>query len=133
MQANKRRPYTGDIEEGIKPVCEVLNDIPGVSTLWSCEGHPERPTPPFVMFFCSHQIAARLDQCIQSARRSGQLKFCWWVRGNFDDTGLWRYSIESNDYRVKRPLMFGVFKNWQTDVMRTELSRLADIITTEFS
>ena len=26
------------IEPGILPVCEVLNAIPGIQTLWSCEG-----------------------------------------------------------------------------------------------
>lgn len=128
------RPYTGPIEEGVLPLCEALNDIDGVITLWSCEGHPERPSPPFVTFFCSYAIAAQLDKMLQRASRIGYLKRWWWVRGNFDDNGVWRYTIESNDRIVaKRQLRFGIFSNWKSADMRHELARMAIAIRTEFS
>ncbi len=125
--------YTGRIESGVLPLCEVLNAIDGISTLWSCEGHPERPTPPFVVFFCSETIAAKLDRDILLARRKGLLKFNWWVRGNFDTNNVWRYTIEPNDRAISRPLRFGFLPNWKTRDMRTELARMSEIIREAFS
>lgn len=38
MESNK---YRISIELGIAPICESLNQIPDVKTIWSREGHPK--------------------------------------------------------------------------------------------
>ena len=64
------------IEPGILPVCEVLNAIPGIQTLWSCEGHPERQSPPYVTFIAPQEIAFQVDQLLSPGRGNETLKYC---------------------------------------------------------
>lgn len=61
MKGEVKRPNSEKIETGIFTLCEALNEIDGVSTFWSCEGHPDRSAPPFVMSFCSHYTVTHLD------------------------------------------------------------------------
>ncbi|QXO09566.1 hypothetical protein pEaSNUABM11_00142 [Erwinia phage pEa_SNUABM_11] len=45
------------IDKNIAEHCALLNAVPGVATLWSCEGHkagsPTKPNKPYLIFACS--------------------------------------------------------------------------------
>jgi len=45
------------IDPGIAEHCKLLNGVPGIATLWSCEGHkassPAKPNKPYLVLACS--------------------------------------------------------------------------------
>ncbi len=45
------RDMDGPIEPAIKPLCDVLNAVPGVQTIASCQGHICPCSAPYVMFY----------------------------------------------------------------------------------
>lgn len=119
------------IEPDMRPLCNVLNSIPGVETQWSCEGHPTRVGgnfAPYVMFFADEATARCINALLQHSRRTGDLYFNWWVRGSFSDEGIWRYSIENNDVRLARGKLFRLIPRWNKSQMRVELARMSLII-----
>ena len=115
------------IEPGILPVCEVLNAIPGIQTLWSCEGHPERQSPPYVTFIGSQETAFQIDQLLSPRWGNGTLKYCWQVVANFRDDGSLQYTIEPNDQRLVRRHCLPI-RRWSKASMNQELLRLAELI-----
>ncbi|WP_210461786.1 hypothetical protein [Pantoea ananatis] len=128
------RDYINDsenafIEPGIRPLCDALNAIEGIVTLYSCEGHPRRPARPYVSFRASED-QARLVQL--ALTHNDRLIYHWWVTGNFNRWGVWMYCLEPNDVRIGRPLHFGVLPTWKRNVMDRELLHLAESITAIF-
>lgn len=125
------------IEEGIKPVCDVLNSIPGVKTLWSCEGHPDRPSRPYVSFQSSQAFAHKVHRLLGAVQETGtgranaKLKYNWWLVAHFNDAGELRYTIEPNDYRIQLQRRFFLFgSQWNKAEMNAELLRMADLLKT---
>ncbi len=55
MIGNETVPYE-DIDPEIRPLVRLLNDIPGISTRWSCAGH-DRPCEGYVSFEAASQDA----------------------------------------------------------------------------
>lgn len=116
------------IEPGVRPLCDALNTLPGVQTLWSCEGHPERPTRPYVTFLSSRETAFALHLALVSGAASAGLEFNWWLTAHFDDTGRMRFTIEPNDYRIPgKPWPFP--RRWNRQGIDRDLQRLADLVT----
>jgi len=117
------------IENGIRPVCDVLNSFNGVKTLWSCEGHPERPVPPYVSFESSQEFAFRVHCLLGSGNANGKLKYCWWITAHFNDHGRLTYKIGSNDFRILEERKFFWFRlQWSKAEMNTELLMLASLL-----
>lgn len=120
------------IEKGIKPVCDVLNSIPGVKTLWSCEGHPERPAAPYVTFMADTGFAYSVYKMLGRAAAHNELDYCWRLRADFIEGGELQYTIESNDVRVLGPrrswLNLFVVYHWSKSEMDRELLRLANLL-----
>lgn len=113
------------IEPGILPVCDALNSIKGITTLYSCEGHPWRPARPYVSFRCDEDKARKVNESVKTGR---ELTYVWWVTGNFTPDGEWIYCLEPNDIRVKRPLRFGILPAWNRQMMNDDLSKIANKI-----
>nr|BAO18874.1 hypothetical protein [Burkholderia sp. M701] len=84
------------IERGIRPVCDALNRIEGVRTLWSCEGHPFRLSRPYVVFEAPEPFALRVHRAIEAKHIEGSLNYCWWLTANFRDNGVLQWCIEPN-------------------------------------
>lgn len=84
------------IEPGIRPVCDALNHFEGVRTLWSCEGHPFRPSRPYVVFEAPETFALRVHQAIEAAQFGGRLHYCWMLSANFRTCGQLQWCIEPN-------------------------------------
>lgn len=84
------------IERGIGPVCDALNRIDGVRTLWSCEGHPCRPSRPYVVFEAPEPVALQVHRAIEATHVDGSLIYCWWLTANFRDNGVLQWCIEPN-------------------------------------
>ncbi len=127
------RPFPAikeSIEIGIKPVCDVLNSIEGVRTVWSCEGHPERPSRPYVTFLAPEATAYQVHRLLGAGRGDGTLQYCWWLIANFRDDGLLQYTIEPNDYRLRdnRHRWWSTYQ-WNKKAMDAELIRLAVLLT----
>lgn len=120
------------IEKGILPVCEVLNAIPGVSTVYSCEGHPRRPSPPYVSFKSGNEFALKVHKLLDTGSAGGKLKFLWMLTAAFDKDDEFMFTIESNDVRVLRePIkLFPFFSTarWDQNVMKRELLTLSDLL-----
>lgn len=120
------------IEPGIRPVCDALNAIPGVVTLWSCEGHPYRTTPPYVTFTAPQKTAFRIQQQLDHGIRNGQLQYCWWVVATFQDDGSLKFTIEPNDYRLRastpRLLLLFQIPAWSNSSMQRELQQMAALL-----
>lgn len=117
-----------DIEQGIRPVCDALNAIPGVSTKYSCEGHPVYLKRPYVVFAASQELAFRIDRSLGRGRGYNRsLKYCWWITALFQDDGTLSYCLEPNDVRVTGKYSWP-FPGWWRRSMNRELIRLARVI-----
>lgn len=117
------------IEAGILPVCDVLNALPGVYTLWSCEGHPEIQMRPYVTFIATQETAFKLDGLLRSSHQFG-LHYRWGVTANFRMDGSLQYTIGPNDYRLEARSSRWWWQGyqWNLRVMKRELKRLASAL-----
>ena len=64
------RDMDGPIEPAIKPLCDVLNAIPGVRTHASCQGHVYPCSAPYVMFYGPIEVAAALEKRLREDAHS---------------------------------------------------------------
>jgi len=132
MTYNKYKIDQPPIEKGILPVCEALNAIPGVSTIWSCEGHPERPTPPYVCFNADRQVAFKIHEMLGDGDAGKKLKYLWRLTATFDQNGGYEYTICSNDKRIlddsNRLMSFFSGKRWNQSDMEKELLKLSSLL-----
>lgn len=107
------------IEKGIQPVCDALNAISNVRTLWSCEGHPEIPLRPYVTFIAPQAVAFRVSQLINTGN---DLIYAWHVYATFRQDATLQYTIEPNDDRISYKSRWGRFgRNWSSTTMENEL------------
>lgn len=111
------------IEQGIRPVCDALNSVPGVRTLWSCEDHPHRPSRPYVVFEAPEGFARQIHCALGPGYGDGSLRYCWWLNGNFRDNGQLQWCIEPN-CRIARWKYLPVARR----LIDAELLRLAALI-----
>lgn len=105
--------YTGLIEAGVLPLCDVLNAVEGITTHFSCEGHPRSAMPPYVVFSASSLLAQRIEAAIREAHRRRILQYIWRVTGYFNEAGRWLYCIEPNDTRLIQKTWLGIFPRWR--------------------
>lgn len=84
------------IEPGIRPVCDALNRLDDVRTLWSCEGHPFRVSRPYVVFEAPEAVAFRLHKKIHPESVDASLEYCWWLTANFRPDGRLQWCLEPN-------------------------------------
>ena len=130
-------PYErNNVEPGVQKLCEVLNTIDNVRTLYSCEGHPELPTPPYVMFEAPTHVAFSIHKLLGHGRADGTLTFSWQIESHFNISmdGGWHYVISPNDIRfLKRPTgFFVVRKPWNSSTARADMDRISEILKYEF-
>ncbi len=123
---NKWPAYTAPIEPGVQPICDVLNQIPHVETLWSCHGHPERRSRPFVIFAAPVATSFRLHRLLVQGAAQNILQFNWWMVANFNDEGDLQYTIEPNDYRI--PGRRWPWRQWNRKSIDKDLARLAELL-----
>jgi len=121
-----------NIENGIRPVCDALNSIAGVNTVWSCEGHPKIPLRPYVSFVSSQDFAFNVHSLLGDGHSHGQLKYAWMLTANFCDNGILKFTIEPNDCRIvnARRLKLWFLPQWDKAEMDSELLKLACILKT---
>lgn len=82
------------VESGIRPVCEALNDIPGVATIYSCHGH--RGSNPFVMFYAPLETAHRVHVGLERAWMAEQLAHQWLMTADLYAYPDLRFQITPN-------------------------------------
>lgn len=114
------------IEPSIRPLCAALNTLNDVRTVYSCEGHPWRDTPPFVMFDAGHDTAFRLHKLLERGYAEGTLKFSWWLTARFTSDGVLRYMIEQNDSRLAPRQR--LVPRWSRVGMNREMQRLVRLV-----
>jgi hypothetical protein len=120
------------IEPGILPVCEALNSLPSVHTLWSCEGHAVWADLPYVAFIASQDLAFRVNLLLESQAGSDDgLHYNWRLIGSFRNDGSLQYILETSDARLSgwRRALFPL-PLFGRRAMNRELQRLADLIAT---
>lgn len=115
------------IEAGIRPVCDVLNRMPGVTTVYSCEGHWLRKQPPYVMFDAPQEAAFRIHQLLENGRAGGKTKINWWLQARFQESGGLRYILQTNDRRIRENAPW--WTSWPLWIrMNKDLERLAGVL-----
>jgi len=120
------RALNTPIEPGIKPVCDALNSIQNVHTLWSCEGHPGWKGTPYVTFIANQDVAFRISKLLDSERELGHLHYCWGLTANFRADGSLQYTIRPNDRRLNDDsLHWWSLRLWNRQALKSELNRLA--------
>lgn len=138
MEFAQRYPgYTPDnssintpIERGIKPLCDALNSLPGVCTIWSCEGHPSAEAAPYVVFVADQGTAFNVDSVITAEPEVTSLHFVWWTTANFRQDGSMQYTIRPHDNRILHGAWwrFWPLPRWSQRLMAKDLARLADLV-----
>lgn len=121
---------TASIEPGIKPVCDALNALPSVFTLWSCEGHPEDGSQPYVTFIADTATAFNVHSAIGPDSGKSGLLFCWCLNASFRNDGSMQYTIEPNDYRISKHSWqrWWSRRRWNQRLVETDLSRLGALV-----
>lgn len=121
--------YLAQIEPGVRPLCDAINELPDTYTLWSCEGHPEREAKPYVTFIAPQDIAFSLSRLIEF---SPHLKFNWVLTAGFREDGSMQYTLRPCDIRLTRQgFAWRPRKQWSHDQMCAELLRLAQLVARE--
>ena len=118
------------IESGVKPLCDALNSLPGVYTVWSCEGHPYRGHPPFAIFVTDQATAFKVNSAIEAGPHTKALHFNWWTTATFREDGSLQYSIQPSDWRIPDGTWwrFWPLPRWSRRVMMKDLKRLAELV-----
>lgn len=119
------------IEPGVRPLCDALNALPGVHTLWSCQGHPEDGSRPYATFIAPAETAFAISRAIGPDNQDLGLHFYWNLTATFRDDGTLQYTIEPNDYRVTQPRWGGWLfarRLWDMQTMVRDLSGLAGLV-----
>lgn len=118
------------IEPGIGPLCDALNALPDVHTLWSCEGHPDLPARPYVTFIADKDTAFKVHLAIGPNCGKLGLEFNWGMEANFRQDGSMQYTIAPNDYRVSQGTWHRWWSanRWDRRKMNADLMRLAAIV-----
>lgn len=122
---NWNSPMNTVIESAIRPVCDSLNRIPRVTTLWSCQGHPFRLSRPYVVFMAPESVALDVHRLLGAGDGAGALRYPWWLNANFRDSGDLQWCLEPN-YRFPRWQYLPLARRTVDD----ELLRLAALIRT---
>lgn len=121
-------PASNYIEPGIKPVCDALNAISGVTTVYSCEGHFWRSETPFVIFDATIETAFKIHRLLGYANGvsrgdgNGYLDINWLMEARFQDDGSLRYFLGTFDKRMAN----GSWRLWMKK--NDELNRLASLL-----
>ena len=117
------------IEPGILPICDALNALPSVHTLWSCEGHAGQPSTPYVVFIAPQDLAFKVDGLLSPKAGGTGLEYNWRLIASFRFDGSLQYILEPCDVRLlDRGLR--LFRLFGRKAMDKELRRLADLIVT---
>lgn len=118
------------IEPGVKSLCDALNALPGVHTLWSCEGHPEDGSRPYATFIAPSETAFAVHRAVSPSNVDGGLEFCWNLTATFRDDSSMQYTIEPNDYRISQGTLrrWWSAKRWSKKAMAIDVERLAVLI-----
>jgi hypothetical protein len=116
------------IEPGVRPLCDALNALPDTYTLWSCEGHPEMASTPFVTFVAPQEIAFKLSRLIEC---SPILKFNWTMSAWFREDGSLQYTVRPDDSRLIRKGIVDWWPRmqWSYAEMCVELINFAQLVT----
>jgi len=118
------------IEPGVRPLCDALNSLSGVNTLWSCEGHPEDGSRPYATFIAPSEIAFAIHQVVSPLNVAGGLNFIWDLVATFRDDGTIQYTIQPNDYRISEGTWWRWWSRnrWSRRSMSADLERLAVLV-----
>lgn len=76
-------------------MCDALNALPGVRTLWSCEGHALRPSRPYVVFEATMDLALQVQRMLHAENERGTLRYWWRQTANFQESGRLQWLIEA--------------------------------------
>lgn len=118
------------IEIGILPLCDTLNAIPGVSTLWSCEGHVYNGCFPYVIFLTCQETAHQLWSLLNDTKFLKTLSYNWVLEGLFRTDGELQYCLKVSDYRLDK-FKYSVLKFGGTEI-RHRLDRDIQTISAHF-
>lgn len=120
------------IEPGIGPLCDALNALAGVHTLWSCEGHADVPARPYVTFIADNETAFKVHLAVGPDHEKLGLKFNWGVDANFRQDGSLQFTIQPNDYRIGQGTWHRWWSanRWNQRHMNADLMRLAALVAT---
>lgn len=117
------------IEPGIRPVCDVLNAVTDMRTVYSCEGHPRAfvPKKPFVMFKATAELAFGIHRMLAHGHGDGSLNFCWRLLAQFDDDASMTYTLTTGDVRVS-DTRWRPFQEWTAKAMNRDLLQLSSLL-----
>lgn len=112
-------------EKKISPLIRVLNDIPGITTVWSCQGHYARNLP-FVKFLAPFSLVLK----IKNALHSDELHLIWLVKGK-----LFNHCPRTGPYILWEltPQNETLFLPLSLRKARKDISILANLISSYFS
>ncbi|TXF11561.1 hypothetical protein [Pelomicrobium methylotrophicum] len=72
------------IDPAVRPFVLALNKTGRFRTFASCQGHPLRPSWPYVAFYGALEDAQRLERMLRRAWAQGRFNYEWEVSGHFD-------------------------------------------------
>lgn len=89
-----------EIDPAISNLVFRMNDITGVMTLWSCQGHWRSQLRPYLVFTAPSEVVYHVSEYLN---RVNDLTYIWWIRGDWhhaQSRGFWRWTLEPNDWRL---------------------------------
>jgi len=73
--AADNRSINAPVEAGVVRLCDALNSLHGVFTIWSCERHPELLSRPVVTFVAPKELAFKVHRAIEERGQGLGLNF----------------------------------------------------------
>jgi hypothetical protein len=98
-----------EIDPAIRELVLRMNDVAGVRTLWSCQGHWRARLRPYVVFTAPASLVYHVSKYLDARN---ELTYAWWIRGDWHHArsgAYWRWTLEPNDWRLEpggRHLLF---------------------------
>lgn len=89
---------TTDIDSGIAPLVSALNSIQGITTRYSCQGHVQRLSSPYIWFECPVSLASLIELHLRRLWQQGHIYARWRLTGSFNKAGTPGFRLSALEY-----------------------------------
>ncbi|MCQ9090975.1 hypothetical protein [Vibrio alginolyticus] len=123
---------TEDIDPKIKPLVDALNRFESIATLYSCQGHVQQLSDPYILFRSSQTQAASLHQTLLRLWRQGKTHTRWAVSASFNAHNELRYRLYGVRYS-QHFCQFWLWRCWHFGIHRHLIDQDINTLTLVFN
>ncbi|NOI26805.1 hypothetical protein [Vibrio mediterranei] len=127
---NQRAQDYHHIAPKIAPLVSALNQLPGVETIASCQGHAcGRIEAPYVYFKADNDIVTGIMTLLRQHYQRGELHHSWELTGMFNHQSELCWSLSSPYYYRRFAASSVITLGWHRDKVDHDLQTLTQLIS----